>query len=336
MKKARLRIWPVAIIGFFLLMALLSWGFPQLGPTLDLGSAGLAPDFDHIMGTDALGRDVVRSIMAGAQRSLMVSILAGVAGSIIGVVLGSVPAFFGDDGLKLSLANAFTILFGLLLLLYCALLVWPLAAYRTDVLAGVGIPAVGLLALFCLNRGLRKVTLFRKTIPAPLDLLVLRFTEVFSVVPRLYLILAFAMVMQINLLTIVILFALTGWATISRLIRAEMLKVRAMPYIEAARLIGQTEWRVFMRHALPNAVGPLATQVCFTMASILVMEATLSFVGVGVSAELISWGSILHGYTDDLTAWWLVVFPGTVIYLTVLSFHALGQDLDLLFHSRSQ
>jgi peptide/nickel transport system permease protein len=315
-------------------MALLSWGFPQLGPTLNLGSAELAPGLNHIMGTDALGRDVARSLVAGAQRSLMVSILAGLAGSVLGVVLGSIPAFFGDDRLKLSLAATFTIGFGLLLLLYCTFLVWPLAVYRTDLLAGVGIPALGLLALFSLNRGLRKVALFRKTISAPVDLLVLRFTEVFTVVPRLYFILAFAMVMRINLLTIVILFALTGWATISRLTRAEMLKVRAMPYIEAARLIGQTEWRVFMRHALPNAVGPLATQVCFTMASILVMEATLSFVGVGVSAELISWGSILHGYTDDLTAWWLVVFPGTVIYLTVLSFHALGQDLDLLFHSQ--
>lgn len=336
MRKARLRVWPVAIIGIFILMALLSWGFPHLGPELNLGSAGLAPCLDHIMGTDALGRDVVRSLVAGAQRSLMVSILAGLAGSFIGVLLGSIPAFFGDDRLKLSLAAAFTIGFGLLLLLHCTFLVWPLATSRFDVMAGVGIPALGLLVLFCFNRALWKIALFRKMISAPLDLLVLRFTEVFTVVPRLYLILAFAMVMRINLLTIVILFSLTGWATISRLVRAEMLKVRAMPYIEAARLTGQTEWRVFLRHALPNAVGPLATQVCFTIASILAMEATLSFIGIGVSAELVSWGSILHGYTDDLAAWWLVVFPGTVIYLTVLSFHALGQDLDLLFHLQRQ
>ncbi|MEQ8534005.1 MAG: ABC transporter permease subunit, partial [Imperialibacter sp.] len=105
-------------------------------------------------------------------------------------------------------------------------------------------------------------------------------------------------------------------------------------YIESARVIGLSESKVFFRHALPNAIGPVATQVCFTISGLLIAEATLSFIGVGISPETVSWGSIIHGYLENLQAWWLAVFPGICIYLTVISLHALGNDLDRMYHRK--
>jgi len=332
--KPTFRWWPLAMLGAILAVVVLTWFFDGLKPELRLDMRSLPPGAGHWLGTDTLGRDVWLSILAGSQRSILVSIGAALIGGSIGVGLGSVAAFFGNDRLRFTLRTHLTALLLLVVFVYSIAVLWPTVSSTGHVFVGISILLALTVFIAICWLLLRRFDLLRSRITFPLDTITQRFIEVISVIPRLYLIVAFAMIIPINMFTLIVLFAVTSWDVMARMVRAEMLKVREMTYIESARIIGLSERKVFFRHALPNAIGPVATQVCFTISGLLIAEATLSFIGVGVSPETVSWGSIIHGYLENLQAWWLAVFPGICIYLTVISLHALGNDLDRMYHSK--
>ena len=333
-QTAAFRKWPLMVLGAILAITFLTVFLAGLQPEIDLAHRLSGPSGDHWLGTDTLGRDVGLSILAGTHRSILISMGAALLGGIIGVAAGSLSGFFGDNRLKVSVRVYLT--GGLLLVtfVYCLAVAWPVATNTHNITAGLFLPALAILAVALLHLLLRWLQLLSRRISFPLDIVAQRFTEVFAVIPRLYLIIAFAMVIPINLLSLTVLFAITSWDVMSRLVRAEMLKVRATPYIESAGIMGLSDTKIFFRHALPNALSPVATQVCFTISSLLIAESTLSFIGVGVSPGVVSWGSIIHGYLENLQAWWLALFPGICIYVTVVSLHALGNDVDRVHYPR--
>ncbi|MEQ8809194.1 MAG: ABC transporter permease [Imperialibacter sp.] len=328
------RWWPLAMLGAILVVVVFTWFFEELKPALRLDMRSLPPGAGHWLGTDTLGRDVWLAILAGSQRSILVSIGAALIGGSIGVGFGSVAAFFGNDRLRFTIRTYLTGLLLLLIAVYFAAVLWPTISSTGQVLAGALIVLLLVVSVVAIWWLLKRFSVLAGRMTFPLDTITQRFIEVISVIPRLYLIVAFAMIIPINMFTLIMLFAVTSWDVMARMVRAEMLKVREMTYIESARVIGLSESKVFFRHALPNAIGPVATQVCFTISGLLIAEATLSFIGVGVSPETVSWGSIIHGYLENLQAWWLAVFPGICIYLTVISLHALGNDLDRMYHRK--
>ncbi|CAD5289508.1 MULTISPECIES: ABC transporter permease [unclassified Imperialibacter] len=328
------RWWPLAMLGAILGVVVLTWFFDGLKPELRLDMRSLPPGAGHWLGTDTLGRDVWLSILAGSQRSILVSIGAALIGGSIGVGFGSVAAFFGNDRLRFTIRTYLTGLLLLLIAVYFAVVLWPTISSTGQVLAGALVVLLLVVSVVVIWWLLKRFGVLGDRMTFPLDTVTQRFIEVISVIPRLYLIVAFAMIIPINMFTLIMLFAVTSWDVMARMVRAEMLKVREMTYIESARVIGLSESKVFFRHALPNAIGPVATQVCFTISGLLIAEATLSFIGVGVSPETVSWGSIIHGYLENLQAWWLAVFPGICIYLTVISLHAVGNDLDRMYHQK--
>ncbi len=332
--QSTIRKWPLVLPGLVLVVTFATLFAEQ--PQLQLESRSLPPGPGHWLGTDGLGRDVWLSLLVGARRSMMISVGAALFGGIIGVAIGSISAFFGNDRLLIPTRNLITLFFSFLLIVYSVVVLVPVGSARGKGWLSLTVFLALVLLLLALWYGLKRLKLFGKRVSLPLDTATQRFTEVFSVIPRLYLVIVFAMVVPINMVSLIILFAITGWDVMSRLIRAEMLKVREMTFIESARIIGLPEWRVFFKHALPNAIGPVATQVCFTISGLLIAEATLSFIGIGISPEVVSWGSIIHGYLENLQAWWLALFPGIVIYLTVISLHALGADLDKAYHGKYQ
>ena len=119
----------------------------------------------------------------------------------------------------------------------------------------------------------------------------------------------------------------TSWTGIARFIRAEMLRIRSLEYIEAAHALGFSEWRVIMRHAIPNALSPVMITIAFGIAAAILIESTLSFLGVGVSPETVTWGSLLAAARQSSSAWWLAVFPGCAIFITVTIFNLIGEGL---------
>jgi peptide/nickel transport system permease protein len=124
-----------------------------------------------------------------------------------------------------------------------------------------------------------------------------------------------------------VIIGLTGWTGIAKYVRAELLRVRSLEYIEAAQSLGFSEWRIIFRHALPNSLTPVLITIAFGIASAILVESSLSFLGIGVQAELQTWGKLLSEAREDVSAWWLAVFPGLAIFVTVTIFNLIGEGL---------
>ena len=151
--------------------------------------------------------------------------------------------------------------------------------------------------------------------------------------PFVLLAIMFLVVLGPGLTNLVLVLGLGQWVTYARIVRAETLAVREKEFVEAARALGDSTASILFRTILPNILGPLTVIASFNVASVILTEAALSFLGLGVPPSVPTWGSMLAESRDTLLAnkWWLAVFPGLAIMLTVLSFNILGDWLrDLL------
>jgi peptide/nickel transport system permease protein len=131
-----------------------------------------------------------------------------------------------------------------------------------------------------------------------------------------------------SLFYIMVVIGVTNWPTVARLTRGEFLKTKSLEYVVAAKALGASDFRTIFRHILPNTLAPVFVAATFGIASAILIESTLSFLGFGVPPSTASWGSILYNGRDLLTsAWWLSVFPGFAIFLTVTSYNLVGEGL---------
>ena len=160
-----------------------------------------------------------------------------------------------------------------------------------------------------------------------IDLALSRLFELMLGIPTFFLIITVAAIFPPSIYTIMIILGLTGWVGIARFIRAEFLKVRSQEYVAAAQSIGASDVRVMARHILPNATAPVLVAMSFGIASAILTESGLSFLGIGVPQHLVTWGSILSVSRANTFAWWLAVFPGVAIFLTVTAYNLLGDGL---------
>jgi len=117
------------------------------------------------------------------------------------------------------------------------------------------------------------------------------------------------------------------WTDLSRLVRAEVLRVRHSAYVEAARGLGLSSRQILLRHVLPNVLSPVLVAASFSMAGAVVLEGALSFLGFGVPDDVASWGSLLNEVREHTHAWWLAVFPGAAMFLSVSAYNLLGEAL---------
>ena len=164
------------------------------------------------------------------------------------------------------------------------------------------------------------------------DECIMRFVDVMLCFPSLFLILAVIAFLEPSLTNIMIVIGLTSWMGVARLVRAETLTLRERDFVLAARLAGAPTPRILLRHILPNAAAPVLVSATLGIAGAIMVESSLSFLGIGVQHPLPSWGNILIEGKQTLgIAWWLSVFPGLAILLTVLGYNLLGEGLrDLL------
>jgi peptide/nickel transport system permease protein len=229
--------------------------------THDLDAVLAPPSAAHWLGTDSGGRDVAARVIHGSRVSLTVGLLSVSVLVVVGVLLGSIAAYFG--GLA--------------------------------------------------------------------DLLLMRLLEIVHSLPALLvLVTIFAVVMPTGwsaVFAMMLVIGLVRWTDVARLVRGEILRVKAMPYVEAARALGYSPARVIVRHILPNALAPVWVAATFSMAAAILIEGSLSFLGFGIPPDMASWGGMLnevHGHTE---AWWLAVFPGAAIFVTVTVYNVAGQGL---------
>ncbi|MCS5540070.1 MAG: ABC transporter permease [Roseibacillus sp.] len=161
------------------------------------------------------------------------------------------------------------------------------------------------------------------------DDLIMRLGDIQLAFPFILLAIMFLVVLGSGIWNLILVLGVGQWVTYARIVRADTLSLREKEFVEAARALGDSTTSIIFRTILPNILGPLTVIASFNVASVILSEAALSFLGLGVPPSVPTWGSMLAESRDTLVAnkWWLAVFPGVAIVLTVLSFNILGDWL---------
>jgi len=143
--------------------------------------------------------------------------------------------------------------------------------------------------------------------------------------PTILFAIAIIAVLGPSFINLVIVIGLSGWVTYARIARGQVLSVREKEFVEAIRAQGGSQWRIVWRHILPNILSPLIVVATLDLARTIILESTLSFLGLGIQPPTPSWGGMLSdGREYLLSAWWIATFPGVALMLTALSFNRLG------------
>lgn len=160
------------------------------------------------------------------------------------------------------------------------------------------------------------------------DNIIMRFVDIMLCIPTLFLILMLIVFLGPSIFNVMLVIGLTGWTDIARLIRAEVLSLKEREFVLSAKSIGASSSRIIFKHILPNSLSPVFVSVTFGVAGAILLESGLSFLGLGVQPPLPSWGNILTSGKDYIeSAWWLTLFPGLAIFITVIGWNLLGEGL---------
>jgi peptide/nickel transport system permease protein len=271
--RAAIRAWstPKIIAGGVIVLILITVGLsaPFIAPydpnAQNLSRALRPPDWlfgSNMLGTDAVGRDILSRLFYGARVSLVIAVLVVIISGLVGIVLGAVSGYF----------------------------------------AGVT------------------------------DFLIQKLVEVVWAFPPLLLAIAIMAFLGQGLENLILALVSQRWIAYCRVSRGQALSLRAREFVDAARLLGANHTRIISRHIMPNLFPSAVVIGTFSMASAIIAEAALSFLGLGVPPDIPTWGSMLSdGRTYISTSWWLALFPGLCIFFTVLGINLLGDGLrDIL------
>ncbi len=292
--------------------------------------------FRHWLGTDVNGYDVAAGMIGGARIALLAGAIAMGLAFSIGLFLGAIAGYWGDDRLRVRRGMITALIPGMALAVFYSRVAWQ--EMQTGAFRQWGWLAalVALLVVAGMFLGvglvLSRWSFFSKKITLPADLIIMRLAEVFTSVPGLLAIVAFAAMLRDQTQSLWAMIGLIGafsWPGVALFIRAELLRIRELDYIQAARGIGLSEWRILFRHALPNAMRPAYTIFAFGVAGAILLEATLSFLGYGDQVfHGASWGSLLQNARSSPQLWWISLPPGLAICIIILALHRVGESLS--------
>jgi peptide/nickel transport system permease protein len=169
-----------------------------------------------------------------------------------------------------------------------------------------------------------------------IDVVIMRTVDVMLSIPTFFLILAVIAFLTPSIWNIMIVIGLTSWMGVTRLVRAEFLSLREREFVMASQTLGAKDRRLIFKHLLPNSLTPIIVSSVLGVASAVLIESGLSFLGLGVQAPQASWGNILTDGKEYIQfAWWLSLFPGLAILITVLGYNLLGEGLRDALDPRS-
>jgi peptide/nickel transport system permease protein len=263
--KPKIVIGGAIVLVLILTGALAPWIAPYDPNAQDLGMTLKAPQWllgPHVLGTDAVGRDILSRLFYGARVSLIIAVMVVLISGVVGVGLGAISGYF----------------------------------------AGA------------------------------VDFAIQKFVEVIWAFPPLLLAIAIMAFLGQGLENLILALVVQRWISYCRVARGQALSMRTREFVDAARALGASNTRIIVWHIMPNLFQSAVVIGTFAMASAIISEASLSFLGLGVPPEIPTWGSMLaDGRTYISTSWWLALFPGLCIFFTVLGINLLGDGLrDLL------
>ncbi len=254
------------IVVVFLLAMLAPFIAPYDPDEINVKAILIEPSWQHWMGTDGLGRDVLSRMLFGGRISLLVGLVAVGISTIIGIILGAIAGYYRG---------------------------W-------------------------------------------VDTIIMRLVDVMLSIPSFFLILAVIAFLTPSIINVMIVIGLTSWMGVTRLVRAEFLSLSGREFVQASRVLGAKDARLIFTHLLPNSLTPIIVSSVLGVAGAVLLESGLSFLGLGVQAPQASWGNILTDGKDYIQfAWWLSLFPGLAILMTVLGYNLFGEGLRDALDPRS-
>jgi len=287
---------------------------PLSRPHTELLTAEEAPALGvYLFGTDDLGRDVFARMLQGSWVSLTVGFVAVGISVLLGILMGGIAGYFGD---RIVRTDRFLAVF----LAGAGVVVMTAGSQAL----GIAILA-GAVAWIALGSRIPRSAVLGGV---SLDTLIMRFVDIMLCFPSFFLILTVVALLPASIYNIMIVIGLTSWMGAARFVRAEFLSLREQDFVTAARALGVGDWRIIFRHMIPNAVAPVLVSATIGIATAILTEAGLSFLGFGVPPPHATWGNILSdGKRFIFDAPWLTFVPGTAILIVVLSFNLFGEGL---------
>ena len=283
----------------------------------------------YLMGTDDLGRDLFARMLQGAWVSLTVGFVAVGISVLIGIFMGGIAGYFGQHHIRIE-HILFTIAFflgtglmianvafiGIVILLLCMAYIFHSLFTRHGSTEKEITPLKAMLQFHAVS----------------VDTLIMRIVDIMLCFPSFFLILTVVALLPASIYNIMIVIGLTSWMGTTRFVRAEFLSLREQDFVAAAKALGISNFRIIFRHIMPNAIAPVLVSATIGIASAILTEAGLSFLGFGVPPPHATWGNILsNGKNFIFDAPWLTFIPGITILIVVLSFNLFGEGLrDIL------
>lgn len=281
----------------------------------------------YLFGTDDLGRDVLARMLQGAWVSLTVGFVAVGISVLVGIFMGGISGYFGQSRVRVDqlLIAVFLVVGGAFLL----------GGTRTP---GLILSAAGVLLLifYLVTRNKKENSAaFLSAGTFTVDTLIMRFVDIMLCFPSFFLILTVVALLPASIYNIMVVIGLTSWMGTTRFVRAEFLSLREQDFVTAARALGLGNMRIIFRHMIPNAIAPVLVSATIGIASAILTEAGLSFLGFGVPPPHATWGNILSdGKRFIFDAPWLTFVPGIAILVVVLSFNLFGEGLRDIFNPK--
>ncbi len=293
--------------------------------------------FRHWLGTNKKGEDVLSGLIHGTKISLTIGVFSMMLASFIGIFLGAMAGYFGDRRLQTTRARFWLLIIGTFVAYFYAFLVRGTTlqdalstsgfAFFVQLMISIAV-FISIIYLFNLfSKLFNRVPFLNRKVFVPVDILVSRSVEILNSLPKLILIISLSVIAKPSVWNIVLIIGLTNWTDIARLTRAEFLRTSQLDYVQAGKSLGLSEFRIIFRHALPNSIAPAFIAIAFGIAGAILIESGLSFLGIGVAADSVTWGSLLSAARENFNAWWLVLFPGGAIFLTVTMYNLIGEGL---------
>jgi len=296
---------------------------PLTRPHLEALQPGQAPALGiYVFGTDDLGRDVFARMLQGAWVSLTVGFVAVGISVLVGIFLGGIAGYFGQESICLDhILTVLILSVGAIFLL----MGWigPGAACTA---AGCIYIWLSLFSRSRLRQSPRKGILRMRAVSV--DTVIMRMVDIMLCFPSFFLILTVVALVPASMYNIMIVIGLTSWMGTARFVRAEFLSLREQDFVTAAKALGVGNFRIIFRHMMPNAVAPVLVSATIGIATAILTEAGLSFLGFGVPPPHATWGNILSdGKRFIFDAPWLTFIPGVAILIVVLCFNLFGEGL---------
>ncbi|MCB1704242.1 MAG: ABC transporter permease [Halioglobus sp.] len=259
LRRNRLAVCGLAVLAFFILVALLTpWIAPYGYAQQQLAVGATPPSAAHWLGTDIFGRDLLTQIMYGGRVSLAVGFIATAVALLIGVTWGAVAGYAGGK----------------------------------------------------------------------VDAVMMRLVDILYALPFMIFIVLLMVVFGRNMLLLFLAIGAVEWLTMARIMRSQVQSLRQQEFVEAAISLGLSPATIIRRHLVPNALGPIIVYTTLTIPSVMLLEAFLSFLGLGVQPPQTSWGLLISYGAESMEEYpWLLIFPGLALTLTLFSLNFLGDGL---------